>query len=321
MKKAKTIFIIINLAIVAFLIYYLAKLDYQQIGELFTKSNKGLLIAGLAFYFLSLYFKIIRFGRVVEYYGYKFSFKDNAFIQMVGIAIAMMTPGRLGEASKIFLMHQKKVPAMTGTTLTIFERVFDFLFLSLASLIFALQFMKGSNLIWGFIFLFIVMVVLLVLLRNLHWLRRFIPQRFNSIYDKISGLKFSGNKKHLIYISVYSILTWFAQSLLSWFALRAMGFEVSPLAVLGVEAIGTLAAIISFLPLGIGAMDLSMLFLYSLLGISNEVAAIVVLLSRTIGFLAPLLVALIMTNYNRTSIKEIRAGMSISKRVNNNSPT
>ncbi|MBU0707562.1 flippase-like domain-containing protein, partial [Patescibacteria group bacterium] len=99
MKKAKTIFIIINLAIVAFLIYYLAKLDYQQIGELFTKSNKGLLLAGLAFYFLSLYFKIIRFGRVVEYYGYKFSFKDNAFIQMVGIAIAMMTPGRLGEAS------------------------------------------------------------------------------------------------------------------------------------------------------------------------------------------------------------------------------
>ncbi len=310
MKKAKIIFIIINVAIVAFLIYFLSGLDYAQIGDLFVQSNKLWLTLGFIFFMFSIYFKIIRFGAVLKYYGYRLSFKDVTFIQMVGIAIAMMTPGRLGEASKIYLLWQKKVPGLTGTTLTIFERVFDFLFLSLASIFFVIQFMEGSNLIWAFLALLVVMLVLLFVLRNLHWLRRFIPKRFEKLYEKIANLKFSGNRRHIISIIIYSALTWFAQSLLSWSVLHSLGFSVSPLAVLGVEAIGTLAAIVSFLPLGIGAQDLSMLFLYSLLGISNEVAAIVVLVSRTAGFLVPLIIGLIMTNVNQTSFKEIRSGMS-----------
>jgi len=84
---------------------------------------------------------------------------------------------------------------------------------------------------------------------------------------------------------------------------------VSPLPILGVEAIGTLAAVLSLLPLGIGAMDLSMIFLYSLLGIDKEVATIAVLVARTIGFLVPLIIALIITNLSKTSFKEIRTGM------------
>ncbi len=309
MKKAKIVFIIINLAIVGFLIYFLATLDYQQIGDLFSQANIAWLVAGLVFYSLSIYFKIIRFGAVLNYYGFKLSFKNTAFIQMVGIAIAMMTPGRLGEASKIYLLHQKNIPAITGTTLTIFERVFDFLFLSLAGIFFVLQFMAGSNLIWGFIFLLIVMAGLLVLLRNLHWLRRFVPRRFKNLYEKFASLKFTGNRKYLLTTIAYTVLTWFTQSLLSWCVLKGLGFDVSPLAVLGIEAIGTLAAILSFLPLGIGAMDLSMIFLYSLLNISNEVATVVVLVARTIGFLVPLVIALIMTNAAETSFKEIRSKM------------
>ncbi|MDD5567012.1 MAG: lysylphosphatidylglycerol synthase transmembrane domain-containing protein [Patescibacteria group bacterium] len=313
MKKAKIIFIVINIAIVGFLIYFLAKLDYAKIGDLFVSSDKWLLIAGLIFYLVSLFFKITRFAAVTKYYGYTFSFKDTTFIQMVGIAIAMMTPGRLGEASKIYLLYQKKVPALTGTALTIFERVFDFLFLSLAGMFFALQFMKGSKLIWGFILLIFVMFVLLILLRNLHWLKRFVPKRFQGLYEKVASLKFTGQNGQLSLIIVYTVLTWFTQSLLSWFTLRALDYHVSALAVLGVEAIGTLAAILSFLPLGIGAMDLSMIFLYSLLGIPKEVATIVVLVSRTIGFLAPLIIALIMTNAAHTSLKDIRTGMARQK--------
>lgn len=313
MKKAKIIIIIINVAIVGFLVWFLWGLDYKKIGDLLAQSNKTYLLIGLLFFCLSLIFKITRFGAVTRYYGYKFSFRQTTFIQMVGIAIAMMTPGRLGEATKIYLLKQRSVPILTGTALTIFERVFDFLFLSLAGLFFALQFMKGSKLTWGFIALLAVMLGLLIVLRNLHWLVRFVPQRFRQIFENFTSVKAAGQKAQLVPLTIFTILTWTTQAVLSWSVLAALGVHVSPLAVVGVEAIGTLAAILSFLPLGIGAMDLSMIFLYSLLGVSNESATIAVFISRTVGFLAPLLIALIMTNIAGTSFKEIRAGLSQQK--------
>lgn len=313
MKKAKIIIIVLNIAIVGFLVWFLWRLDYKKIGDLLAHSNKSYLLIGLVLYALSLVFKITRFGAVTRYYGYKFSFKQTSFIQMVGIAIAMMTPGRLGEATKIYLLKQRQVPVLTGTALTIFERVFDFLFLSLAGLIFVFQFMRGSKLTWGFVALFVVMIGLLVVLRNLHWLTRFVPVRFRQIFQNFTSVKASGQRRQLLPLTLFTILTWSTQAVLSWSVLAALGVHVSPLAVLGVEAIGTLAAILSFLPLGIGAMDLSMLFLYSLLGVGNEPATIVVFISRTVGFLAPLLIALIMTNIAGTSFKEIRAGLSRQK--------
>ncbi len=313
MKKAKIIIIVINLAIIGFLIWFLWGLDYKKIGDLLAQSNKIYLIIGLLFFALSLLFKITRFGAVTRYYGYKFSFTQTSFIQMVGIAIAMMTPGRLGEATKIYLLKQRQVPVLTGTALTIFERVFDFLFLSLAGLFFVLQFMKGSKLTWGFIALLVVMIGLLIVLRNLHWLTRFVPARFRNIFVNFTSVKAGGQKAQLIPLTLFTILTWSTQAVLSWSVLASLDVHVSPLAVLGVEAIGTLAAILSFLPLGIGAMDLSMLFLYSLLGVGNEPATIAVFISRTVGFLAPLLIALIMTNVAGTSFKEIRAGLSQQK--------
>ncbi|MDP3964356.1 MAG: lysylphosphatidylglycerol synthase transmembrane domain-containing protein [bacterium] len=307
MKAAKVIFIVLNLAIVGFLIYFLSTLEYDRIRSLFVQAEIEWLIIGLAFFGLSIIFKILRFGAVLQFYGYRFSFSDTAYVQMVGIAIAMMTPGRLGEASKIYLLQRKSVPVLTGTALTIFERIFDFLLLSLAGIIFALQFMPGSNLIWAFIALIAIMTALLFILRHLHWLRRFVPDRFRTMYDQLANLRFSGKRKFLVSISLYTFATWFAQALLSWAALRALHIDISSLAVLGVESIGTLAAILSFLPLGIGAQDLSMLFLYGILGVSNEAAAIVVLLSRTAGFLVPLLIALIMANIRGTSFFKLRS--------------
>ena len=309
MKKAKIIFIGLNIAIVGFLIYFLSKLDYVTIGRLFRTANVWLLLLGLLIYLASLYFKIARLGSVLKYFGYKLGWGDKSFIQMTAIAIAMMTPGRLGEASKIYLLHQKSVPAVTGTAATIFERVFDFLFLSAASIVFVYLVLKDSRLLWLFVLLLLLMVGLLFAFRYINRLLRFIPMRWRPALQQLHDSRASGRLSAMGWTTFHTIATWSTQAMLSWATLAALGVHISPFAVIGVEAIGTLAAIFSFLPLGLGAMDLSMLFLYGQLGVANEPATIVVFLSRTIGFLAPLSIALILTNLRGLKFSDIKAGM------------
>ncbi|MFA6198576.1 MAG: lysylphosphatidylglycerol synthase transmembrane domain-containing protein [Patescibacteria group bacterium] len=309
MKKAKIIFIALNVVIIGFLIYFLSRLDYATMGRLFRSANLWWLLLGIVAYLFSLYFKIARLGSVTNYFGFRLPWRDLSFIQMTAIAIAMMTPGRLGEASKIYLLHQKSIPAVTGTAATIFERIFDFLFLSAASIVFVYIVLNDSRLIWLFSLLLLLMLGLLLVFRYISMFIRFVPIRWRPALLQLHDSRATGRLRAMGWTTFHSIATWSTQAMLSWATLAALGVHVSPLAVIGVEAIGTLAAIFSFLPLGLGAMDLSMLFLYGQLGIANEPATIVVFLSRTIGFLAPLSIALILTNLRGMKLSDIKAGM------------
>jgi uncharacterized protein (TIRG00374 family) len=243
MKTAKIVFIVINVAIVGFLVYFLSKLDYSTIGHLFRTANIWWLTLGIVAYLISLIFKIARLGSVMNYFGYRLKWRDLSFIQMTAIAIAMMTPGRLGEASKIYLLRQKSVPAVTGTAVTIFERVFDFMFLSAASIIFVYLVLNDSRLLWLFSLLFGLMIGLLIAFRHISRLLRFIPVKWRPAFQQLHDTKTEGRFGAFSWTTFHTIATWSAQAILSWATLRALGVTVSPHAVIGVEAIGTLAAI------------------------------------------------------------------------------
>lgn len=308
MKSAKLLFWLFNAIIVGILVYFISHLDYEKMGRLLEHAEYDWLLLGLAAYLLSLYFKIIRFGSVMKYFGQRFSFSDLTFIQMTGIAIAMITPGRIGEASKIYLLHQRAVPVAGGTAATIFERLFDFLFLSAAAVGLGVWFVPDRRILWVFAALGLIVIALLFSFRFIGRLTRFLPAKIRGALTYLAELRVPHRFRHATLTALFSIATWSAQAILSWATLKALGIDVSPYAVIGIEAVGTLAAIFSFLPLGLGAMDLSMLFLYSQLGIDKESATLVVAVSRTIGFGAPLLVALIMTAVKGSSFSEIRSG-------------
>lgn len=308
---------IIGLLFLAGFIWMLKGIEWAQAYDLFLRSNKLFILLAIIAMIISVLIKIWRFGLVTKYYKHGISFKDAALIQMIGISLAMITPGRIGEASKIFLLNKKGIPLNKSLSIMIFERLFDLFILGFAGVLFALFVVKDGKLNVLLMLFILLALILIFLLRKPHILCKLIPKRFEYFKKHVMALHFNGGgKKIFLVILLASFLTWFFEASLQWVFAVGMGLTINPLYIYGILGLSTLIALLSFLPAGIGAMDFSVLFLYSAIGVPAEAAISLLLVSRVLGTLFPILAALALVYIWKIPLKKIRHSVSITRALN-----
>ena len=213
--------------------------------------------------------------------------KDNFMIFISGFALGV-TPGKVGELIKSQLLKNKfNIPRTRTAPLVIVERFYDFFAIAVISL-FGILVFEYSIYIFGIltigitIFLIVtssekIFLKFLNKIEKIKFLKNFsneLPKSFNVIQKSTRGKIFP--------LSItLSIIFWFLDSIIAYLTLLSFGIDIIDYFVLmSIYTSSIILGVISFLPLGIGVVEGSLVGFLSLNGIEFHLATAIVVFIR-----------------------------------------
>jgi uncharacterized membrane protein YbhN (UPF0104 family) len=267
-------------------------------------SDKLFISLGVLSLVVASILKIFRFSLVTRIYHHPIPLFEAALIQMVGISIATLTPGRVGEGSKAILLNKRSGSPMTSSVgIVIFERFFDMIFLATGAFFFSAYALQEKFTILIGLFVVALMVLFTIFLLFFNSFIKLIPERY---IEYFTAVDLKGSPQLAFGVFALTAATWIFEAGLPWMLAFSMGVSVAFPLVFGVICISTIAVVLSILPAGLGTMDLSFLVLFPIIGVNSETALSILLIYRLFGIISPFLFSIILLNYKGTSFKEIR---------------
>ena len=213
--------------------------------------------------------------------------KDNFMIFISGFELGV-TPGKVGELIKAQLLKNKfNIPRSKTAPLVIVERFYDFFAIAIISLFGILVFEYS---IYIFTILAVGIIIFLTItsseklflkflqkIEKIKFLRNFsseLPKSFTIIQKSTRG-------KILPLSIILSVIFWILDSIIAYLTLLSFGIDIIDYFVLmSIYTSSIILGVISFLPLGIGVVEGSMVGFLSLNGIEFPLATAIVVFIR-----------------------------------------
>ncbi len=243
--------------------------------------------------------------------------RKMSFIIFLSSFIMSITPGKIGEVFKSYLLkEQNGTPVSKSAPIVFAERITDFLSLVLLSIVGALMLGYGTNLIIGFGIFFILLVLLIgnrkVSYAIIDVLGKFrviskVSHKLHTAYDSIYQMV---RFKELIITVILSIFAWSFECFSFYLVVNGFGaantVHVDIFIATFVYGFATLAGAATMLPGGLGATDASITGLLVLLSIPKSIAVASTLLIRsaTLWFALIVGIAAVMV-YQKVSHKHL----------------
>ena len=213
--------------------------------------------------------------------------KDNFMIFISGFALGV-TPGKVGELIKAQLLKNKfNIPRSKTAPLVIVERFYDFFAIAIISLFGILVFEYS---IYIFTILSVGIIIFLTItsseklflkflqkIEKIKFLRNFsseLPKSFTIIQKSTRGKIFPLS-------IILSVIFWILDSIIAYLTLLSFGIDIIDYFVLmSIYTSSIILGVISFLPLGIGVVEGSLVGFLSLNGIEFPLATVIVVFIR-----------------------------------------
>jgi len=289
-----TIFII---AIALLVVILKNGFDSKELKSLMLTANPIYIILGMLIVALGVVLKGKRLQILANQFDIKNTLLESIKIQCITIVFALITPGRAGEFTKIFLLAKDRKDLIPATTLIcIFERLLDVLILVFMSLALCFFSFNDLKMIYLLIFSSFALLGMIICLLKIDLIikrfEKYLPAKIQNVLTDFSSNKEKLLKKTHI-ISAYSFVIWCLDGLFQYFLLMSVGtISILPI-VIGINAIVSIMSILTILPMGLGTMDLSALFLYDkLLSLPKEKIVFLLASARLFGILTLLLMIL-----------------------------
>lgn len=269
-------------------ILILSKLEFRETINVLTKIN--LYYFSLATFLLLpiLFIRAYRWNYLKRKQNIIFSIKDSFLINNISMIIGLVTPGRLGELTKIFYLKNKKYSIGKSLVSVILDRLADLFFLlffSLIGLIFFFSYFKKTILLLAIITIFILIFVFIIrnnlvqiVLKKI--LNLIIPVKYKkswslNYHDFFKNIKIYTLSNYLLilFITVFSWLIYYIQSFL---LLKSVGINNVPFFYLTIAV--TIAGFVTLLPIsvsGLGTREATLIFFFSFFQVPLE---------KTVGF-------------------------------------
>ncbi len=300
--KSKLIRWIITFIFITIFAVLLLKVDFEKTGEAFREANLVLVGIAMLFFLFSYLLKAFRLKLLCKTYGKEITLKDSLFTQIISIALASFTPGRVGEFSKIYLLNRYGAKGGKSFGIVIVERLLDLVIIGFFSLIFFSLIFNIGNLVFMSILFIVGIIAGFLFLANIDRFISIVP-KFLRKYVKEIKFEF---KNSLFYgVILMSIVIWCADGFGIFLVLNSFT-SVSYLASVGVMCSMTLISIFSILPGGIGAIDASIFPMLAALGVSAEMTFAILVIVRVITFALPFLLAIIVSPFVDYNIFKLR---------------
>lgn len=217
----------------------------------------------------------------------QYNLKDSFIVYLAGIYAGIVTPGRLGEFIKaVYLKADKGISLSKGMSSVLVDRLFDLYLLIILGLIGIWKFdilgeLSNTSLLLLFILILSPLVILnkrlmgnvigLIyksVIKKKAQLRNKIEENFEDFYN---GVKQLVNFK-LIFSAFLTLLSYSVFFIQCYMIAIAMGISVNFITITLFMAISNL---ISFIPIsvaGLGTRDATLIYLFSLIDLSPELA-------------------------------------------------
>ncbi len=295
---------IISIIFLSVLIFLFTTIDMTAVYGQVLDSNKLFLTLGVLSLVLVILLKIARFCLISRYCSYPLTFKQASVVEIVGISLAMLTPGRVGEGSKAIIMNRQfGIPLASSFSVIVLERLMDIALLAGGAFFFTFYILKDAKIVF-LVGLFAVFLVtsLVVFLRYSDVIMNRIPDRYRGHFKDV---KIKNDKSLLSVILVSTVFVWIFEAGMPWFVALSLGTSLPFYIFFGIVSVSTITLIFSVLPAGIGTLDLSFIFLLSLVNVPMETGVSILLIYRFFSISLPFLSAIFILNYYDLSLKDV----------------
>lgn len=280
-KIYKHWYIIIGIIIFLYIIFYLV--DISEIKNIIIKSNIFLISLAFFLVIIMILLQSWRWNYLKKIQGLKYSLSDSFLIFCAGVFWGIITPGRLGDIIKIVYLQKDGSSVGKSAVSVIIDRLADLLFLLVigyVSMFFFLNFFSKQLVTISVLFALIIITGLLlqnklikILLKKLFFV--FVPDKYQKSWhlnfqDFMIDLKNYTFSNYLV-IFLITIIIWIIYYLQMFFLIKSIG--ISNISFTYLIMAVTIAAVTTLIPIsinGIGTRDATLLFLFSLVGISSE---------------------------------------------------
>ena len=282
----KIISLVLSLLILAAIVWYS---DPVKLITVMATINPIYIIAGLILSTIStLFVRVMRWKVLLK----DVTFSEIWPIQLFGMAVSNLTPGKIAEPIKaIVLKVRKNIPVSTSLQSIMWERIIDVIILILFSMVAINIISLGTNFFYLGIISIIIFIILIALIlavmkyqafgfKIIHFLRRF-PVLKNISDDFIRNFYETKTlRKSLILCFALTLIAWILDGLSFYLIFIALGMNITFLATISLVSFALLISIVSFLPGGLGSFEVIMVVFLGMFGVTASTATAGVLLAR-----------------------------------------
>jgi glycosyltransferase 2 family protein len=189
----------------------------------------------------------------------------QSFVVFFGGLIMTVSPGKLGEVFKSFLLKQlNKTPVAVSAPIVLAERLTDVLALIVLALYGALSFKYGLNFIYISIIVIIIgigivsskkiTIPIIESMRKVPFVKKFV-HKIHEVYESIYTLiKF----RSLLLTTFLGVISWFFECIGFYLVIKGFGEFVTMQNATFIYAFSTLAGAFTMMPGGIGLTEVSL---------------------------------------------------------------
>lgn len=288
MKSLKKYSFLIGLFLLIFVVY---QLNLETFFLVLKKINYPLLILGILLTPFVLLAKAWRWNYLKKNQGINYRLIDSTLMYSVGTAIGLLTPGRIGEVSKITYLKNDGYSTGKSLVSVVIDRLLDLFFLiffGYLGIIFFFGFFGKTTFIYSLIILSIIGLIFIIRKRLYYKLIKkifsiIIPQKYQELWqmhfqDFLNGVK-TYNKKNYFYFFLITLIAWLIYYSQIYIFAKSIWLEVS---FFYLAMTVTVSGFITLLPisfLGIGTREATLVLLLTPLAINSEM---IILLSELI---------------------------------------
>lgn len=245
--------------------------DIDKVIDALSKFSLFLIPVILGLVFANYIFRFFKWHYYLGLIEVKIGVGESFLIFLSGFMLSV-TPGKMGEVLKSFLLKERIGVSVSKTAPVIFaERVTDMTALIIIALAGALSFNYGREFAIGALIVFTIMITIISnrglalplvhILGRVGFLKRFLPH-FIELYESAYTLL---KPKPMVLMTLFSLISWFFECYAYYLILNELTVDVSLFRASFYYSFATVAGALSFLPGGLGATDaLFTLFIQSL---------------------------------------------------------
>jgi len=295
--------LILKLIGIILFMFILTKIDLKSFFNLLRDINLYYFIGAVLLLFPMLFIKAYRWNYLKKTQNINYKLSDSILMYGSGIYIGLLTPGRIGDFIKVLYLKNDGNSAGKSFVSVFIDRIADLLFLIIFGYIgmfFFIHLFRKQVYILSFIFIILLLIIIFAvtkkeLAKNL--LRKifgfFIPAKykektkinFNDFYNDLKIL----NRKKIFKVSLITVLVWMIYFIQIFLLANALNINIS---FIYLSVCACIAGLITLIPIsisGIGTRDITLIVLFSFLGISRESAVAVSMLILSMSIVMALI--------------------------------
>ncbi len=342
MKHKTEIFLVIGLAIMAIMLYFIG---IDEVIDALKLANLWFILLAIIIQIITYYLFALRWNIVNKTANIKVSLKNLLPMVLVGLAINNITPSGRGGGEPVrayILGKETDNPTEEAFATVIADRALDtfpFLVLAIITIVSMILYFSLSELILIILIISVVGITLafaLLMYASLNqkagekitkWIVRIVRIFYKKMDPKtleekvikaISGFQKTmkvmlSDKKILYYALPVSFLIWITEIFRVFLVFLAFGASVDPVLIGEVFIVASLIGMVPLLPGGLGAVDGVMILFYSSAGISPSISAAATVVERLISFWMTTMIGFAILPHYGSSVLDKISSTSVSE--------